>query len=802
MKLNQIFLLLMLLCFSVTEAQERQVIYREGFGEFDLYQPYIDIEDYKGWEAALCHYSGTGRVGSYNSHICALPGSSKGRYVYFSSSTAYDMTIQGIDISGYHDLELSYNVKKSLSGSGKMTITVSVDGGKPTNNTPAMVATKEWYSASPVTITEGSTLTLTFTNKETDVTVYLDDLEITGVPDAPDAPQFDIEGGLYTAPLTLTLSANPGSSIYYTLDGTTPTENSSLYQEPLLLDHTTMVSAVSILGDKSSDVTSAYFEIIPVPTVESLYAFKRASEQVRLDLVQAEVVDVAHDGICVQTSEGGLLLPADGLTVQKGDALNGFLIGKPVSQNGMIGVEEGVFRGISVAPGAAAMKPFPVLLKDLTSDSQSYSACLVQLTEMAYLPDKGVLVCADDLEGETLRVRTGEWGTEESWQWPAKFTLTGVLKGDEDGMYLWVAEAEQIVSSDQPEILPAAGTALVVTETDGSYYAACNQLKNGALPCVRTAILDGRAVALKEDISKLSWNVDTDHGHLRTPDGLYLKASSSSTALQLVKSSDALCKWVKDETGGYWMSKQTSPVRVLMRIEDNNEIKNYSREFIGNYSAIPAVDVPLYEGYLRELTPGRWGTLCVPYSVNAGDLSGALFFEIKGQIKDDMGITQSVVLSDPVAQLEAGVPYIIYAESSYMALLYSGDAVSVPLCRNGLYGTFEGVNPEKNPKDEALVGKYVFSGNTLRKCAAGSSVGQNKAFVDLASVPVLHELPEGALRIQLYKEPTDMYLPENISDQDLPVFSLQGIYLGEWGKCMDLLPKGIYIIKGKKIILK
>ena len=312
MKLNQIFLLLMLLCFSVMEAQERQVIYREGFGEFDLYQTSVDIEDYKNWDVSSCQYSGTGRVGSYESMICDLLGSSEGRYVYFSSSTAYDMTIQGIDISGYHDLELSYNVKKSLSGSGKMTITVSVDGGKPTNNTPAMVATKEWYSASPVTITEGSTLTLTFTNKETDVTVYLDDLEITGVPDAPDAPRFDIEGGLYTAPLTLTLSVTPGSSIYYTLDGTTPTEKSYLYQEPLLLDHTTKVSAVSILGDKSSDVTSAYFEIIPVPTVESLYAFKRASEQVRLDLVQAEVVDVAHDGICVQTSEGGLLLPADG----------------------------------------------------------------------------------------------------------------------------------------------------------------------------------------------------------------------------------------------------------------------------------------------------------------------------------------------------------------------------------------------------------------------------------------------------------------------------------------------------------
>lgn len=802
--MKQIFLFMMLLCFSMAKAQERQRVYQEGFGDFDLYNPSVGIKDYGGWEATSCGYSGTGKVGSYKSMVCDLSGSSEGRYVYFSSSSAYDMTIREIDISGYHDLKLTYNIKKSRVNSGELAITISVDGGKAENKTPAMKEITEWYSASPISIAEGRTLTLTFTNKETDVTVYLDDLEITGVPDAPDAPQFDFEGGLYTAPLTLAMSANPGSSIYYTLDGTMPTEHSSLYQEPLLLDQSVTVSAVSILGDKSSDITTAYFEIVPVSTVEGLAAFKDATERVRLDLVQAEVVDVARDGICVQTPEGGLLFPADGIAAQKGDALNGFLIGKPVLQNGMTGVAEGVFRGVSIASGGAEMTPLAVSLTDLLTDPLSYYACLVQLDKMVYLPEKGVLAYADDLEGETLRVKVGAWEQDEAWKWPSKMTLSGVLKGDENGMYLWVAEAGQVVSSDKPETLPVAGTALVVTEADGSYYAACNHLNGDALPCVRIAVLDSRAVALSDNLPELAWTVDTERGFLKTPAGQFLQYSASSAALQFAKSSGDLCKWIKEETGGYWTSNKISPKRVLMRVGKYNQIKNYSSQYIGDagYSAIPAIDMPLYEGYLRELTPGRWGTLCVPYSVNAGDMSGALFFEIKGRIDDEYGNALSVVLSGPVEYLEAGVPYVLYAESSFLALLYSGEPVSVPLQRNGLCGTFEGVNTEKNPDDEGLLGKYVFSGNTLRKCAAGSSVGRNKAFVDLDAVPVLSELPEGALRIHLYKESTEVDTPENSENLSNSVFSLEGTYWGQWDKCRYILPKGIYIVNGRKVIVK
>ncbi len=83
-----------------------------------------------------------------------------------------------------------------------------------------------------------------------------------------DAPTFDLAAGSYYDALqTVTLSATNEAAIYYTLDGTDPTNESTLYSEPIALDACKeyAIKAIAIkAGFESSEIaTRAYNIVLP-----------------------------------------------------------------------------------------------------------------------------------------------------------------------------------------------------------------------------------------------------------------------------------------------------------------------------------------------------------------------------------------------------------------------------------------------------------------------------------------------------------------------------------------------------------
>lgn len=94
----------------------------------------------------------------------------------------------------------------------------------------------------------------------------------------PTTPAFDPEGGSFPGSVNVTLTAEPGAAIYYTLDNSDPTTASSLYESAITLTATTTVKAIAVLDGVASDVVAKEFVIEPVLTLAQAAAKEANAE--------------------------------------------------------------------------------------------------------------------------------------------------------------------------------------------------------------------------------------------------------------------------------------------------------------------------------------------------------------------------------------------------------------------------------------------------------------------------------------------------------------------------------------------
>ncbi len=105
------------------------------------------------------------------------------------------------------------------------------------------------------------------------VTAVIDDMESTQSnlvsirPFAADAPIFDLSSGVYHEPIFVTITSETDESVvYYTLDGTDPTEDDYLYEEPVeILYHSELRAKAVRDGWIDSPVVAAQYYILYPP---------------------------------------------------------------------------------------------------------------------------------------------------------------------------------------------------------------------------------------------------------------------------------------------------------------------------------------------------------------------------------------------------------------------------------------------------------------------------------------------------------------------------------------------------------
>ena len=87
-------------------------------------------------------------------------------------------------------------------------------------------------------------------------------------------PTFTPEAGTYTETQNVTIACETqDATIYYTTDGTTPTDQSTEYTEAITVNETTTIKAIAYVGEEASNVGEATYTIVtPYTTIPSLFA--------------------------------------------------------------------------------------------------------------------------------------------------------------------------------------------------------------------------------------------------------------------------------------------------------------------------------------------------------------------------------------------------------------------------------------------------------------------------------------------------------------------------------------------------
>ena len=144
-----------------------------------------------------------------------------------------------------------------------------------------------------------------------------------------------------------------------------------------------------------------------------------------------------------------------------------------------------------------------------------------------------------------------------------------------------------------------------------------------------------------------------------------------------------------------------------------------------------------------------------------------------------------------VEDMEAGKPYLFLPSESQLSLTYYGSTVvNTPGSENGLVGSFTGM--------DVAPGYYLLSNNTIVLCGENCNIAANRAYIDMSEVP-LYTGGAGVKSLNVYYEDPDgiRLIPDPSPEDDGRIYDLSGRHIGN-----SQLRKGIYIINGRKMVIK
>ncbi|MDE5559042.1 MAG: chitobiase/beta-hexosaminidase C-terminal domain-containing protein, partial [Bacteroidales bacterium] len=191
-------------------------------------------------------------------------------------------------------------------------------------------------------------------------------------------PAFSIAGGAVDAGTVVTLSCTTeGTAIYYTVDGSEPTSESTLYAEGIVIDRAMTVKAIALKeGWEASSVAEASFTLKALPVVTTP-AFSVAGGAV--DAGTVVTLSCATEGAAIHYTVDGSAPTSESTLYAEGIVIDKAMTVKAIA------LKEG-WEASSVAEASFTLKAKPT---DPTANESALSAAPIAYVQgrTAYLAD-------------------------------------------------------------------------------------------------------------------------------------------------------------------------------------------------------------------------------------------------------------------------------------------------------------------------------------------------------------------------------------------------------------------------------
>ena len=227
---------------------------------------------------------------------------------------------------------------------------------------------------------------------------------------------------------------------------------------------------------------------------------------------------------------------------------------------------------------------------------------------------------------------------------------------------------------------------------------------------------------------------------LRTSNGKYLYAAASgSNHLKTQDEVDVNAQWTLAINSAV---AESSTNRNIMRFNGSGDNKLFSCYSSGQtaiqfYVPKPVTPpTPVYETVREGLTAGNYYTICYPKAMT--DVQGATLWSFVGRDANLAYIQQ-----ETAATIEAGKPYILYAEAATVTAILGTENASAGV-NGAIHGTLEKMFQADLNTAATAAGHdlYLVIGNELRR-ATGDGTGSNTLPAYRAFV-VVNDIPNGA----------------------------------------------------------